>query len=49
MAQETLPLQEFKRTIREQFFMLIVDEPQALATLPHLLPADLRSVLKPSR
>ena len=37
---KTLPLQEFKRIIREQFFMLIVDEPQALATLPHLLPAD---------
>jgi hypothetical protein len=37
---KTLPLQEFKRIIREQFFMLLVDEPQALATLPHLLPAD---------
>jgi len=37
---KTLPLQEFKRIIREQFFMLIADEPQALATLPHLLPAD---------
>ena len=37
---KTLPLQEFKRIIREQFFMLIVDEAQALATLPHLLPAD---------
>jgi hypothetical protein len=36
----TLPLQEFKRIIREQFFMLIVDEAQALATLPRLLPAD---------
>ena len=28
--------------VREQFFMLIVDEAQALATLPHLLPADPR-------
>jgi hypothetical protein len=37
---KTLPLQEFKRIIREQFFMLLVDEPQALATLPQLLPAD---------
>ena len=37
---KTLPLQEFKRIIREQFFMVIVDEAQALATLPHLLPAD---------
>jgi hypothetical protein len=37
---KTLSLQEFKRIIREQFFMLIVDEPQAIATLPHLLPAD---------
>jgi hypothetical protein len=37
---KTLPLQEFKRIIREQFFMVILDEAQALATLPHLLPAN---------
>jgi Protein of unknown function (DUF3141) len=36
----TLPLREFKRIIREQFFMLLVDEAQALATLPDLLPTD---------
>jgi hypothetical protein len=37
---KTLPLTEFKRIIREQFFMLLVDEAQALATVPQLLPAD---------
>ena len=37
---KTLPLQEFKRIIHEQFLVVIVDEAQALATLPHLLPAD---------
>jgi hypothetical protein len=37
---ETLPLPAFKRIVREQFFMLVVDEAQALATLPQLLPAD---------
>jgi hypothetical protein len=36
----TLPLPEFKRIIREQFFMLVVDEERALATLPRLLPSD---------
>ncbi len=35
-----LPLSEFKRIIRQQFFMILVDEAQALATLPALLPAD---------
>ncbi len=35
---KSLPPQEFKRIYREQFFMLIVDEAQALATLPGLLP-----------
>src|SRR3954471_14625258 len=37
---KTLPLQEFKRIIRDQFFMVILDETQALAPPPHLLPAD---------
>ncbi|MCZ8149326.1 MAG: DUF3141 domain-containing protein [Roseomonas sp.] len=37
---ETLSLEDFKRIIRQQFFMLLVDEAQALATLPQLLPAD---------
>jgi hypothetical protein len=36
----TLPLSDFKRIVREQFFMLLVDEAQALATLPALLPPD---------
>jgi hypothetical protein len=39
-GRETLPLPEFKRIVRQQFFMLLVDEAQALATLPRLLPAD---------
>jgi hypothetical protein len=37
---ETLPLPDFKRIVRQQFFMLLVDEAEALATLPRLLPAD---------
>jgi hypothetical protein len=37
---ETLPLPTFKQIIRQQFFMLLVDEAQALATLPQLLPPD---------
>ncbi|MGG5818224.1 DUF3141 domain-containing protein [Falsiroseomonas sp. HW251] len=39
-GRQTLPLPEFKRIVREQFFMLLVDEAEALATLPQLLPAD---------
>jgi hypothetical protein len=37
---DSMPLQDFKRIIRQQFFMLLIDEPAALAALPALLPAD---------
>ena len=36
-----MPLAEFKAMVREQFFMLLIDEDAALATLPDLLPEDI--------
>ncbi|HSV23287.1 MAG TPA: DUF3141 domain-containing protein, partial [Xanthobacteraceae bacterium] len=35
-----LNLTEFKALIREQYFMLLIDEEAALAAIPDLLPAD---------
>jgi hypothetical protein len=35
-----LTLAEFKTLIREQYFMLLIDEEAALAAIPHLLPSD---------
>src|SRR5262249_57898543 len=35
-----LTLADFKDLIREQFFMLLIDEEAALAAIPQLLPAD---------
>jgi hypothetical protein len=35
-----LPLAEFKKLLREQFFMLLIDEEAALAAIPGLLPED---------
>ena len=35
-----LPLAEFKALVREQFFMLLIDQEAALAAIPALLPAD---------
>jgi len=32
-----LPLAEFKRILREQYFILLLDPKQALATIPELL------------
>lgn len=39
----TLPLQDFKQLLREQFYMLLIDRDAALQTIPGLLPADERS------
>lgn len=39
-GREVLPLPEFKRIVRHQFFMLLIDEARAIATLPALLPDD---------
>jgi hypothetical protein len=36
----TLPLQDFKALVREQFFMLLIDPDAAIAALPGLLPKD---------
>lgn len=35
-----LPLADFKALVREQFFMLLIDPEQAIATLPQMLPND---------
>jgi hypothetical protein len=40
MGREALSLAAFKRAIRQQFFMLLIDEARAIETLPALLPAD---------
>src|SRR5262249_15173750 len=42
-AQDDLPrptLQEFKVLLREQYFMLLLDEEATLAAIPDMLPAD---------
>jgi hypothetical protein len=42
-AQENmpaLPLSQFKTLVREQFYMLLIDEDASLAALPSMLPAD---------
>ncbi len=35
-----LTLAEFKTLVREQFFMLLIDQPRAIAAIPELLPKD---------
>lgn len=40
MGRDRLPLAAFKRLIRQQFFMLLIDEEAAIAALPSLLPED---------
>jgi hypothetical protein len=35
-----LPLSGFKALMREQFFMLVIDEEAALSAIPKMLPAD---------
>ncbi len=39
-SRATISLAEFKRLVREQFLMLLVDEEAAMARLPDLLPED---------
>ena len=36
----TLSLAEFKALVREQFFMLLIDQPAAIAAIPALVPKD---------
>ena len=38
---QVLPLPEFKCIVRQQFFMLLIDEGRAIETLPALLPEDM--------
>jgi hypothetical protein len=37
----TLPLPEFKKIVRDQFSMLMLDQDAALAAIPSMLPSDL--------
>ena len=39
-AQSEVPLSIFKATVREQFYMLQLDQEGALAAIPSMLPAD---------
>jgi hypothetical protein len=40
-ATTRLTLDEFKTMVREQYYMLLIDEQEALGTIPALLPTDL--------
>jgi pimeloyl-ACP methyl ester carboxylesterase len=40
LGPEAMPLSRFKAMLREQYFMLLLDEQAALAALPGLLPED---------
>jgi Protein of unknown function (DUF3141) len=40
VGEQRQALSEFKAMVREQFFMLLIDEPAALAAIPDLLPSD---------
>jgi len=35
-----MPLSDFKATVREQFYLLLIDPEGALAAIPSMLPAD---------
>ena len=37
---DAVPLSEFKTMVREQFYMLLIDQDSALAAIPAMLPAD---------
>jgi hypothetical protein len=39
-AHGDIPLSDFKALVREQFYMLLVDEKAALAAIPEMLPPD---------
>lgn len=38
LGHEPMPLAEFKQVIRDQFLMLMIDEPRAIAAIPSMLP-----------
>lgn len=41
-AAKRMSLEQFKSLIRQQYFLLLIDEEAALAAIPHLLPEDER-------
>ena len=50
-AQENMPalaLSQFKALVREQFYMLLIDEDASLAAISSMLPPTLRSAARPS-
>ncbi|HJS32101.1 MAG TPA: DUF3141 domain-containing protein [Alphaproteobacteria bacterium] len=42
-ADQPLPLEDFRRLVREQFFMLLIDQQAAVAALARMIPADAAS------
>jgi len=42
-AHKDLSLSAFKSLVREQFFMLLIDQDAALAAIPSMLPADVKA------
>jgi hypothetical protein len=42
-ANTDLSLSDFKSLVREQFYMLLIDEETALAAIPSMLPADVEA------
>jgi pimeloyl-ACP methyl ester carboxylesterase len=42
-AHKDLSLSDFKSLVREQFFILLIDQDAALAAIPAMLPADAKS------
>ena len=40
-TQSDVPLSAFKATVREQFYLLLIDTEAALAAIPSMLPDDL--------
>jgi hypothetical protein len=40
---EEVPLSEFKALVREQYFMLLIDEEASLAAIPSMLPSEIET------
>jgi hypothetical protein len=41
-----VPIMDFKKLVREQYFMLLIDQDAAVAAIPAMLPADLETRAK---
>jgi hypothetical protein len=40
---DDVPLSDFKALVREQYFMLLIDEAASLAAIPSILPSELET------